>query len=245
MVERAILHLERELESKLPPQPYLTGKKKGIWCIPHGCFTQQLPRCHVHCFPPGRFLWQTRGWGGRVQLQSPSGFVHRLGVTECSFLPARNVPVSFSPMHILWDCLHTFFPLLFAQWNTHQWASNSFQLNQDRPKKSLEDRGMRWGSRWEGFFQVHLCWNVHCCWIWWWWEKEEGRRLKLQPGLNSERWLRRLGRLAESGTLCSTNTNGAKVVYIWCFGVKFIFVTARIAPFPRSFHFKLCRQGNC
>lgn len=152
MVERAILHLERELESKLPPQPYLTGNKKGIWCIPHGCFTQQLSRCHVHCFPPGRFLWQTRGWGGRVQLQSPSDFVHRLGITECSFLPARNVLVSFSPIHILWNCLHTFFSLIFAQWNTHQWASNSFQLNQDRAKKSLEDGGMRWGKQVRGIF---------------------------------------------------------------------------------------------
>lgn len=31
MVVQAILHLERELESKLPPRPHLTGNKEAIW----------------------------------------------------------------------------------------------------------------------------------------------------------------------------------------------------------------------
>lgn len=31
MVVQAILHLEMELESKLPPQPHLTGNEKAIW----------------------------------------------------------------------------------------------------------------------------------------------------------------------------------------------------------------------
>lgn len=33
----AILHLERELKNKLPPWPHLSGNKKAICALPHGC----------------------------------------------------------------------------------------------------------------------------------------------------------------------------------------------------------------
>lgn len=243
MVERAILHLERKLESKLPPQPYLTGNKKGIWCIPHGCFTQQLSCCHVHFFPPGSFCGKGEdGVEGSSSGLLPSQVALFRGWEPLSapfYLPGMCLSPSALHMFCGIACTLSFHFVLPNEIHL-QWASNSLQLNQERPKKSLEDRGLRWGSRWEGIFQVHLCWNVHCCWPWWGWEKEEGRRLKLQPAWNSEWWLRRLRRSAESGTLCSTVTDGAKVVHIWCSGVGFIFVTARMVPFPRSFHFKLC-----
>lgn len=193
--------------------------------------------------PTRHFLWQSWGWveGSNSSLLPRQGALFR-GWEPLSapfYLPRMCLSPSALHMFCGIACMLSFHFVLPNEMHL-QWVSNSLQLNQERPKKSLEDRGMRWGSRWEGIFQVHPCWNVHCCWPWWWWEKEEGRRLKLQPAWNSQWWLRRLGRPAESGTLCSTITDGAKVVYMECSDVRFIFVTARTTPFPTSFHFKLC-----
>lgn len=239
MVEQAILHLERKLESKLPLQPYLKGSKEGIWCIPHGCFTQQLSCCHVHFFPPGSFCGkgedEVEGSSSSLLPSQVALFTSWESLSTPFYLPG----MCLSPSALCMFCgIACTLPFCFVLPNEIHISKLLTPFSLTR-KKSLEGRGMRWGSRWEGIFQVHLCWNVDCCWPWWLWEKEEGRRLKVQPAWNSQWWLRRLGRSAESGTLCSTNTDGAKVVYIWCSGVRFIFVTARIAPFSRSFHFKL------
>lgn len=184
----------------------------------------------------GHFCDEGEG-GLEVSSNSPSqprSFIYRLEITECSFLPTRNVAVSFTTKHVLWDCLHTFLFILSARWNIHGWASLSSLIR--KAQRKMEEWEEEAGER--DFFNCTYAEMPIAA------GHEDGeRRRKARgwsyslPGTPSGSWgawgeQRKVGHFVPS----------TQVVQSWfiadALAFRFIFITSRIAPFPRSFHFE-------